>query len=61
MQVEAGSTPRKLLDFYLFQQGAPDIRTLLNTTGIVDLAQVEGQINSTKTKVVSEVRRAGSW
>jgi hypothetical protein len=53
---DSGSTPRKLLDFYLFQQGAPNIRALLNTTGIVDLSQVEGQINSTKTKVVSEVR-----
>jgi hypothetical protein len=55
-QVDNGSTPAKLLDFYLFQQGSPNIRSLLNSTGIVDLGQVEGQINSTKSQVVSEVR-----
>ena len=53
--MEAGSTPSKLLDFYLFQRGSPSIRSLLNSTGIVDLSVVEGQINSTKTQVVTEV------
>ncbi len=57
-RVENGSTPAKLLDFYLFQRGSPNIRALLNSTGVVDLNQVEGQINSTRTQVVNEVRRA---